>query len=436
MDRRAGNGIYALIGFAAVMVVAFLVGALYWNVPGHGNGQSVAATGPSLEGKTPQQNTTSEDHAKSPASEPPKTQAGSQPSDDNKPDAPGKDQQGSDLNKPAPSNDVEPKPVHNGPETQPVIAAPPVQPERASDPKIIPPGFDHVRVEPNGENVFAGRVTPGATVEMVLGGSVHARAIADTSGLFALVAPPLPVGASHIYLRSIAPDGQRETSKESVTVVINRDKTRRPLVVLASPDKPTVVLSTPDSPDKPKSDTGETHSVGNKPGSTRPEVRIASIEARDGGRLNVSAQAAPGATVRLYINDVMVAPGGADGEGKVAFRIARGMEAGDYQVRLDDVDPVSGQVKSKAEVSFTIPQAGMPLGPPPATETALPKEGSGLERMTVARGDSLWRISERRYGSGYLYLEVYDANMRKIRNPDMIYPGQVLILPSLEAPRP
>jgi nucleoid-associated protein YgaU len=50
----------------------------------------------------------------------------------------------------------------------------------------------------------------------------------------------------------------------------------------------------------------------------------------------------------------------------------------------------------------------------------------------VARGDNLWRISRRIYGQGTRYTVIYGANAQ-IRDPDLIYPGQVFVLPSPEA---
>src|SRR5919202_245802 len=105
--------------------------------------------------------------------------------------------------------------------------------------KVNGPSFDVVRVEPNGDSVIAGRGAPGATIEMLRNGKSHARAGADPSGLFAFVAPPLRPGSHEIALSSIAPDGSRAHSRESVTVVINEDKTTRPLVTMTSPDRPT-----------------------------------------------------------------------------------------------------------------------------------------------------------------------------------------------------
>lgn len=50
-------------------------------------------------------------------------------------------------------------------------------------------------------------------------------------------------------------------------------------------------------------------------------------------------------------------------------------------------------------------------------------------RYTVARGDSLWRISARHYRAGRLYKKIYRANRRIIRVPRLIYPCQRFYVP-------
>jgi len=49
----------------------------------------------------------------------------------------------------------------------------------------------------------------------------------------------------------------------------------------------------------------------------------------------------------------------------------------------------------------------------------------------VRRGDSLWRISEYRniYNDPYQWEKIFKANQDKIENPNLIYPGQKLIIP-------
>lgn len=48
---------------------------------------------------------------------------------------------------------------------------------------------------------------------------------------------------------------------------------------------------------------------------------------------------------------------------------------------------------------------------------------------TVKSGDCLWNIAKRFYGNGAQYTKIYNANRGKIKNPNLIYPGQVLTIP-------
>ena len=52
------------------------------------------------------------------------------------------------------------------------------------------------------------------------------------------------------------------------------------------------------------------------------------------------------------------------------------------------------------------------------------------QNYTVKRGDCLRNIAKRFYGNGAKYTTIYNANRSKIRNPNLIYPGQVLWIPS------
>lgn len=69
------------------------------------------------------------------------------------------------------------------------------------------------------------------------------------------------------------------------------------------------------------------------------------------------------------------------------------------------------------------------------TEAAVePALSPALERVDgaviIRRGDNLWRISHRVYGHGIRYSTIYLANQDQIRNPDLIWPGQVFTVPA------
>lgn len=51
------------------------------------------------------------------------------------------------------------------------------------------------------------------------------------------------------------------------------------------------------------------------------------------------------------------------------------------------------------------------------------------QEYKVIKGDTLWHISEIFYKNPFLWKKIFDANIDKIKNPDLIYPGQVFVIP-------
>jgi nucleoid-associated protein YgaU len=296
------------------------------------------------------------------------------------------------------------------------------------------PTFDVASIEPTGEAVIAGRAAPGATVELLRDGEVHDRAVADKSGQFVIVPPKLPPGTYDLTLRSKAADGTVATSKQRVTAVLEPRSTERPVVALVTPNKPTVVLSQPGAP---------------KPAGA---VVVETVEIEPGGKFHVSGQARPGAPLRLYLNDSFVTSVTAGADGRFAVTINEGVAPGNYRVRIDEASS-SGTVRARAEVPFTALETTASVSAQATTSkrqdpaapqlaaagaTVLPDSGSPsstvvvpkITTTTVSRGDSLWRLSQVSYGAGMRYAVIYKANRGQIRNPNLIYPGQIFVLPT------
>jgi nucleoid-associated protein YgaU len=123
-------------------------------------------------------------------------------------------------------------------------------------------------------------------------------------------------------------------------------------------------------------------------------------------------------------------------------------------VTVNDAGPSAHATQSRAEYSPETASQPHPSSKPGSwsdkpQERAAPKqahaiaassgsdEGSsspavahGVSSKVVSRGDSLWRISHFIYGDGARYALVYRANRERIRNPNLIYPGQTLVLPT------
>ena len=50
--------------------------------------------------------------------------------------------------------------------------------------------------------------------------------------------------------------------------------------------------------------------------------------------------------------------------------------------------------------------------------------------ITVQPGFTLWGIASKQFGDGVMYVQVFEANKDKIRDPNLIYPGQVFVIPT------
>ena len=48
----------------------------------------------------------------------------------------------------------------------------------------------------------------------------------------------------------------------------------------------------------------------------------------------------------------------------------------------------------------------------------------------VKKGETLGKIAQQYYGKSSLYNKIFEANTDKLKNPDMIYPDQELVIPN------
>lgn len=286
------------------------------------------------------------------------------------------------------------------------------------------PKFDIVRVEPNGETVIAGRAAPNSLVRLLDGDKIVAEVRADANGQFALI-PPVLGGGDHLL--SLKQDGQPATTlQQSVAVAVPRGGKGEVVVALAEPGAATRILS----------DKAASPDSGSRAALPR-ELSIRTVEAEDTGGFYATGLGIPGSTIRLSLNGAAVATVQASEDGRWSLKVERGMAAGAYAVRADQVGP-DGKVVSRAEVPFDYPGRRQVASASPATAPGVappvpvgPDAVVGeLQSVTVQRGDSLWRISRKMLGSGMRYTQIYTANNNVIRDPSRIFPKQILVVPS------
>jgi nucleoid-associated protein YgaU len=265
---------------------------------------------------------------------------------------------------------------------------------------LTPPTFDIVRVDAAGTAVVAGRGMPGAEVSLLANGAPLMNAEVDSRGEWVvIVSDPLPVGAVELALLMTLEDGQEIRSDQVVVVSIPETRDTRPLVLLGRPGGASEVLQSP------LEDEGL-------------EFALLAVDYDDAGGVIFSGRAKPDAQVRVLANGREVGVTRADGIGRWELVAGSALPPGRYDLQIDQLDE-EGRVTAVVALPFerATPEALAEIGP---------------RSVVVQPGNSLWRIARRLYGSGWQYTVIYSANREQIRDPNLIYPGQIFDLPEGE----
>ena len=107
-------------------------------------------------------------------------------------------------------------------------------------------------------------------------------------------------------------------------------------------------------------------------------------------------------------------------------------EAEGLDISVDgDTVKVSGKAPTQEEKEKIILAVGNVAGVAKVEETLeTPEPAAEPVFHTVVKGDNLWKISEKTLGKGARYMEIFEANRPMLKDPDKIYPGQVLRIPA------
>ncbi len=150
-------------------------------------------------------------------------------------------------------------------------------------------------------------------------------------------------------------------------------------------------------------------------------VAIDTIGYSSAGEVQLSGRAVVGTSeVRVYLNNRFATALPVDTDGGWRGDLPE-VDAGIYQLRVDEVN-TAGDVTSRIETPFK-------REAPVALALADTADRGSVRAVTVQTGDTLWAIARDRYGEGVFYVKVFEANRADIRDPDLIYPGQVFDLP-------
>lgn len=363
--------------------------------------------------------------------------------------------------------------------------------KEAVAPAVAVPSFGLLRVEPDGSTVIAGQAGPNATIEILSGEEVIAETQAEANGDFvAVLDDPLAPGDYELVLRATQPDGEVAMSTETAIISVpEKGKEGELLALVEQPGEPSRLINTPKpsgsetvaAPEEPaaaKQDAevaaaeqgsetaakpADNGAEGGKVAENADDIRIEAVEI-DGDTVFVAGAAKPGSQVRVYANEILLGDTTAGPNGRFLVEVKKDLPVGDYIIRADVISGGTAEVVARAAVPFTRdegthlaavateqpqqeqvasagngqegsaapePSAELPDNPP---EVAKPVAITGQLRRTdssviIRRGDTLWHISRRIYGEGVRYTTIYLANQKQIKDPDMIWPGQIFSLP-------
>ena len=116
-------------------------------------------------------------------------------------------------------------------------------------------------------------------------------------------------------------------------------------------------------------------------------------------------------------------------------------ELDDFHLKVDDLSldfnegvvTIGGKVKSQSVRERSILAMGNVNGVQQVVDNlvvAEPEKESVF--YTVKSGDSLSKIAKNHYGNAMKYPVIFEANKPMLKDPNKIYPGQVLRIPELE----
>jgi nucleoid-associated protein YgaU len=273
-------------------------------------------------------------------------------------------------------------------------------------PAAIAPSFDVVKVSPAGTAVIAGRAEPGAKVVVRDGEKPIGEATADQRGEWVLVIEqPIAPGDRLISAEaSKGAGGAVIRSEENVALSIS------PAAPAGHAGETTLAIVLP-------SDGGGAARVLQRPESAPAgKPNALSVDAADydkEGRVVLSGRAAPGTTVQIYLGNEPLATATADDKGMWSTVSPKAVPPQGGELRFDQL-AADGRV---------LQRVALPLARAKGVE---PAPG---QNYVVERGNSLWQIARRVYGAGTRYTVIYSANPNQIRDPNLIYPGQVFKLP-------
>jgi nucleoid-associated protein YgaU len=333
------------------------------------------------------------------------------------------------------SSGSQPRKEQAQPEALPVPQAPEAAPRTPAASKLPPssaPTFDVVRVNPQGNAVIAGRAEPHASVTVLDGGRPIGQTTADQRGEWVLLPEKsLDPGGRQLSLSAKLPNSDETLQSHDVVVLVVPEPAKDVAGQPATERSGALALSVPRDGtgpaallQAPPASSGKlVASSGNAvpamaaaplpPGSVTVDV----VDYGADGRVNIGGHAPPNSRIQVYLDNILIGHSLSNAEGRWGLMPDQPVRPGRYTLRADHVSG-DGSVSARAEIPFQMADqiaSSLPAG----------------QNIVVQPGASLWRIARRTYGDGVRFSLIYEANQAQIRDPDLIYPGQIFTVPQV-----
>ena len=256
--------------------------------------------------------------------------------------------------------------------------------------------FDIIRITKGGDAVMAGRALPGGKIQLFDGDLKIADISSDANGEWVWSSEiPLKFGTRTFSLKYIDKYGKQITSNDSITVYLDEKKSTQPLVLKSSKD-------------------GNINSEVLNLDSLEQGITLDVVEFSPQKKLMLSGRSAYNEKISIFSNNVLLGFSRSNVNGIWKF---------ESQERIN-FDQLNLIIKTKQKGK------DIELKTQVFSELILNvKEKLQIKSVIVKPGNSLWRIARKTLGGGILYTEIYKKNIEKIKNPNLIYPGQVFGIP-------
>jgi nucleoid-associated protein YgaU len=287
-----------------------------------------------------------------------------------------------------------------------------------------------VDVEP-GKIIVAGKGEPGRRVGVYLDNEYKGTAEIGGEGGFILSIPGELAAGEHSVRIDVLEGGTSEVaSRSEVTVLHEPDqKAAGEMQMAAAETADTAQQETPAAPAENGVNAGTASDAA--PGASAPASNAGSDNVSGGGS-DGSGQVTQPTSPSPSTGESAPAAEGGDASSAAGAQMEAGNSAPAGAASAEGSTAPSDQ---QQEVSSPSTGDSTPVAQTPATEDSSPVIRTG-QSLIIRKGDNLWRVSRRFYGAGRSYTLIYSANRDQIRDPDLIYPGQVLSIPSREEEAP